>query len=63
MTPQAIRSAIQAARLFQERAQAVLRTAHKLGGHEYVEVGAQSGALRRQSMELTRSLAVMRKGA
>lgn len=57
MEREAIRKAVKEAKEFLKRANAVLddNTAREWSGN------ALTGALRRQSMELTRALAVMRK--
>ena len=61
MNETTIREALDAAILFRERAKAVLADKEAL---LYVAIGAgeaKTGALRRQSMELTRALARMRR--
>lgn len=62
MTNEAIRSAITAAAEFQRRAKVVLIDLGKgRGGYDISASPRDTGALRRQSLELTRALADMRK--
>ena len=64
MTPEKIRAAVIECKEFQRRATIVLAETHKTTGeykHEWVTIGANSGALRRQSLELSRSLSEVRK--
>ena len=59
MTKEGIKSAVDEAREFLKRATAVLKEAES---NDYCLFGDKlTGSLRRQSMELTRSLAEMRK--
>ena len=55
MTQESIKEAVKQAREFIRRADATLKV------DEWVTGSRESGALRRQSMELTRALAAMRK--
>ena len=61
MNPTEIRIAVAAANLFIKRANDALATVDKRGEYEFLYSGKESGALRRSSMELTRSLASMRR--
>lgn len=57
MTRESVEKAMEEAREFIRRAEAALEAPSSV----YVYTSALSGALRRQSMELTRALAEMRK--
>lgn len=59
MKPEDVRKAWLLAEEFCERAEAVIE--ENKGNHHWVLPSMKSGALRRQSMELTRALARMRK--
>ena len=63
MTPETIRKARAEAREFDRRAKELL-DAYEAEGNAWMRVvgGRLSGSLRRQSMELTRALAEMRRG-
>lgn len=61
MTPATICAALKEARAFVKAAEAVLENVEKLSWGETYTPGRTSGALRRQSMELTRALADMRR--
>jgi hypothetical protein len=61
MTPKNIRATVAEARAFIKAAEAALKNVSKHGVIEFLDTGKESGALRRQSMNLTRSLAEMRK--
>jgi len=61
MNPTEIRKAVAEAKLFIKRANAALAIVRKIGDFDYLDGGKESGALRRSSMELTRSLADMRR--
>lgn len=66
MKPDSIREAVAQAYRFIDAAELVLNNLRKVKAdsgaiYEYVEKPKESGALRRASMDLTRSLADMRK--
>ena len=57
MTPEKIRAAVIECKEFQRRATIVLAEIQ----NDWITIGANSGALRRQSLELSRSLSEVRK--
>jgi len=61
MNPTEIRKAVAEAKMFIKRANDALAGVRMIGEFEYLDGGKDSGALRRSSMELTRSLANMRR--
>lgn len=65
MTPENIKAAVKVAKEFIERSKPVLADhgTYQMGGHTFHNSPSpcDTGALRRQSMELTRALAKMRK--
>lgn len=64
MQVSAIKAALKASDEFGDLARKLLKHTIAVTGvhhHEYIETGKLSGAVRRQSMNLTRALAEMRK--
>jgi len=64
MQPAKIRKAVESAESFIRGAKSLLKASFVVEGtyrHEYIRTGKLSGAVRRQSMNLTRALAEMRK--
>jgi len=59
MNPLTLKTATQAAKRFLEIAEEI--EMKRTGQYDYIVTGRTSGALRRQSMELTRALADLRK--
>lgn len=62
MTPSTLRQARAEALRFIERADKCIAGTRKVDSYEYLEVGKETGALRRASMDLTRKLAELRGG-
>lgn len=63
MTPDALEESIQEAERFLARAKSLAEKiyVHPRSGYRYVPSGADSGAVRRASMDLTRTLAKLRR--
>lgn len=61
MTPETIRKAADAAKEFLARCKPVLGSTRKHQYGEWLNTGKDTGALRRQSLELSRALSEMRK--
>lgn len=62
MRPQTLRQAMMESRKFLAAGEVCLGSLHTYGGIEFVNAGKDSGALRRDSMELTRAIAKLRGG-